>query len=103
MHVIPRDCDEMARLFGHETGDDVDKFAVCAWTRGPGGVPLLDACPVRFVGRVLDRRDLGDHTGYVLEPVLAEGRGTLRATTSASRTSRTSTRVTPPDPARSGW
>jgi flavin reductase (DIM6/NTAB) family NADH-FMN oxidoreductase RutF len=74
VHVIPRDRDEMARLFGHETGDAVDKFADCRWTPGPGDVPLLDACPVRFVGRILDRRDLGDHTGYLLEPVLAEGR-----------------------------
>ena len=30
-------------------------------TRGPGGVPLLDECPNRFVGRVLWRHDAGDH------------------------------------------
>jgi flavin reductase (DIM6/NTAB) family NADH-FMN oxidoreductase RutF len=35
------------------------------------GTPLLDDCPGRFLGAVLDRLDLGDHTGYVLEPVAA--------------------------------
>jgi flavin reductase (DIM6/NTAB) family NADH-FMN oxidoreductase RutF len=74
VHVIPRDRKEMAVLFGHETGDDVDKFADCTWSPGPGGVPMLDACPVRFVGQILERHDLGDHTGYVVAPVQAEGR-----------------------------
>jgi flavin reductase (DIM6/NTAB) family NADH-FMN oxidoreductase RutF len=73
VHLIPRERIDMAVLFGHETGDDVDKFADCRWTPGLGGVPLLDACPVRFVGRILDRVPLGDHTGYVLEPIAAEG------------------------------
>jgi flavin reductase (DIM6/NTAB) family NADH-FMN oxidoreductase RutF len=73
VHVIPRDRMDLAVLFGHETGDDVDKFADCHWTPGPGGVPLLDGCPIRFVGRILDRVSLGDHTGYVLEPIAAEG------------------------------
>ncbi len=73
VHLIPRERMDMAELFGHETGDEVDKFADCRWTPGPGGVPLLDACPVRFVGLILERVPLGDHTGYVLEPVAAEG------------------------------
>lgn len=73
VHLVPRARMDVAVLFGHETGDDVDKFADCQWTPGPGGVPLLDACPVRFVGRILDRVPLGDHTGYVLEPTVAEG------------------------------
>ncbi len=45
------------------------------WEPGPGGTPLLDACPNRFVGRVLERLDAGDHDAILLEPVLAE-RGT---------------------------
>ena len=40
--------------------------------RGPGGVPLLDECPNRFVGRVLWRVDAGDHDVFLLEPVTAE-------------------------------
>jgi flavin reductase (DIM6/NTAB) family NADH-FMN oxidoreductase RutF len=74
MHVVPRERIDLAVLFGHETGDDVDKFAECDWTPGPGDVPLLDACPARLAGRVLDRYALGDHTGYLLEPLIAEGR-----------------------------
>jgi hypothetical protein len=35
-------------------------------------VPLLDDCPNRFVGRVLWRRDAGDHDVYVLDPIAAE-------------------------------
>jgi flavin reductase (DIM6/NTAB) family NADH-FMN oxidoreductase RutF len=73
VHLIPRERMDLAVLFGHETGDEVDKFADCQWTPGPDGVPLLDACPVRFVGRIGDRVTLGDHTGYLLEAVVAEG------------------------------
>lgn len=74
VHAVPRRERELAALFGEATGDEIDKFERCAWTLGPGGVPLLDACPARFVGRVLERVSaLGDHTGYVLEPVAADG------------------------------
>lgn len=73
VHVVEPDDDQIAELFGGETGDDVDKFAQVAWTEGPGGVPLVAACPRRFVGRVLDSYDLGDHTGFLLDPVAAEG------------------------------
>jgi flavin reductase (DIM6/NTAB) family NADH-FMN oxidoreductase RutF len=72
VHFVPEDGDELAELFGGETGDDVDKFERCEWRPGPGGVPLLDGCPNRFVGRILDRVDFGDHVGMVLEPFLAE-------------------------------
>ena len=63
---------ELAELFGGETGDEVDKFERCEWQPGPGGVPLLDDCPNRFVGRILERVDFGDHVGLVLEPFMAE-------------------------------
>ena len=69
---MPEHATELAELFGGETGDEVDKFARCAWREGPGGVPLLDECPNRFAGRVLWRRDAGDHDLYLLEPVFAE-------------------------------
>jgi flavin reductase (DIM6/NTAB) family NADH-FMN oxidoreductase RutF len=55
-----------------ETGDDIDKFSRCAWHPGPGGVPLLEDCPNRFVGAVRDRIDAGDHVGFLLEPTEAE-------------------------------
>jgi flavin reductase (DIM6/NTAB) family NADH-FMN oxidoreductase RutF len=63
---------DMARLFGEETGDKIDKFERCAWHPGPDGVtPVLDACPNWFAGRVLRQADGGDHTAFVLEPVAA--------------------------------
>jgi flavin reductase (DIM6/NTAB) family NADH-FMN oxidoreductase RutF len=72
IHLVPEDATELAELFGGETGDEVDKFERCPWRPGPEGVPLLDDCPNRFVGRILERVDFGDHTGMVLEPIFAE-------------------------------
>jgi flavin reductase (DIM6/NTAB) family NADH-FMN oxidoreductase RutF len=72
VHFVPADQGALAELFGGVTGDVDDKFARCAWHEGPHGLPLLDACENRFVGRVLERLDLGDHVGHLLEPVWAE-------------------------------
>ncbi len=72
IHLVPEHATELAELFGGETGDELDKFERCEWRPGPGDVPLLDACPNRFVGRILERVDFGDHLGLVLEPFLAE-------------------------------
>jgi flavin reductase (DIM6/NTAB) family NADH-FMN oxidoreductase RutF len=71
VHCVPAGAPELAELFGGETGDEVDKFARCAWHEGPGGVPILDDCANWFVGRVLWRRDAGDHDAFLLEPVAA--------------------------------
>jgi flavin reductase (DIM6/NTAB) family NADH-FMN oxidoreductase RutF len=71
VHVPAHDQHDLAELFGGETDDEVDKFARCAWSEGPGGTPLLKT-PRRLVGRVLARHDLGDHVGFLLEPVTAE-------------------------------
>jgi len=72
IHLVPEDAGELAELFGGETGDEVDKFERCDWHEGPGGVPLLDGCPNRFLGRIIERVDFGDHVGMVLEPFAAE-------------------------------
>ncbi|NJC65257.1 flavin reductase [Planosporangium flavigriseum] len=64
---------ELAALFGAQTGDEVDKFARCSWRSGPSGVPILSDCPRHFVGEVLDRFPLGNHTGFLLRPQDAEG------------------------------
>jgi flavin reductase (DIM6/NTAB) family NADH-FMN oxidoreductase RutF len=66
---------DLAELFGSATGDDVDKFARCAWRPGPGGVPLLTDCPGHVVGDVLGTTDLGDHVGFLLAPLEAAGTG----------------------------
>ena len=76
VHFVPADAEDLAELFGGETGDEMDKFARCEWRPGPGGVPLLDRCDHRFVGSVQGHFDGGDHVGFLLAPVAAEhGRG----------------------------
>jgi flavin reductase (DIM6/NTAB) family NADH-FMN oxidoreductase RutF len=75
VHLLAADDRPTAELFGAETGDRVDKFAHCGWSAGPEGVPVLDAAIAWFVGRVLERIDLGDHVGHVLEPLPDVGRG----------------------------
>jgi flavin reductase (DIM6/NTAB) family NADH-FMN oxidoreductase RutF len=72
IHLVPENATDLAELFGGETGDEVDKFERCAWRPGPGDVPLLDDCPNRFVGRIIERADFGDHTGMVLDPFYAD-------------------------------
>jgi flavin reductase (DIM6/NTAB) family NADH-FMN oxidoreductase RutF len=63
----------LAELFGADSGDGIDKFARCSWTRGPDDVPLLDACPTRFVGRRVALLDAGpDHVCLILEPISAD-------------------------------
>jgi flavin reductase (DIM6/NTAB) family NADH-FMN oxidoreductase RutF len=70
-HVLSDDPGErqIAELFGGETGDATDKFESCAWHAGPCGVPLLDDIPNFFVGRVVERLDVGDHVGFLLDPI----------------------------------
>jgi flavin reductase (DIM6/NTAB) family NADH-FMN oxidoreductase RutF len=75
VHLVPHDADDLVDLFGGETGDDVDKFERADWHEGPEGLPILDRCGSWFVGRVLDRLDLGDHHGFLLEPIAAEHAG----------------------------
>jgi flavin reductase (DIM6/NTAB) family NADH-FMN oxidoreductase RutF len=72
VHFVPDGDDALAELFGGETGDEIDKFERCDWHEGPGGVPIVDACPNWFVGRVVARIDAGDHEAMVLEPVAAQ-------------------------------
>jgi flavin reductase (DIM6/NTAB) family NADH-FMN oxidoreductase RutF len=72
VHFVSADDGDLAELFGGETGDEVDKFESVAWHEGPGGVPIVEACPNRFVGRVVERLDAGDHEAIVLEPVAAQ-------------------------------
>jgi flavin reductase (DIM6/NTAB) family NADH-FMN oxidoreductase RutF len=72
VHCVPADAEDLARLFGGETGDKVDKFARVEWHEGPEGVPLLDRCTNWFAGRVLARLDAGDHDLFLLAPVAGE-------------------------------
>ena len=39
------------------------------WRAGPHDLPILDDATGWFVGEVLSRYDLGDHVGFLLNPV----------------------------------
>jgi flavin reductase (DIM6/NTAB) family NADH-FMN oxidoreductase RutF len=69
VHRLGEDQHRLAEVFGGETGDEVDKFAQVRWRPGPEGVPVLVDCPAYVVGRILDRHPVGDHVGFLLEPV----------------------------------
>jgi flavin reductase (DIM6/NTAB) family NADH-FMN oxidoreductase RutF len=76
IHFLTDGDRELAELFGAETGDDIDKFARTSWTPGPGGVPLLDACPHRLVGRRVTLIDEGgDHACFVSSPIRTDSDG----------------------------
>jgi flavin reductase (DIM6/NTAB) family NADH-FMN oxidoreductase RutF len=68
VHVLREDQEQLARLFGEQTGDEVDKFARCTWHDGPDGVPVLDNSDW-IAGRIIDRVDLGDHEGHLLDVI----------------------------------
>ncbi len=72
VHVLSRRHIGLAHLFGGQTGDRVDKFDHCSWHTGPEGMPILDDAVAWFVGKTLERFDLGDHIGYLLEPVAGD-------------------------------
>jgi flavin reductase (DIM6/NTAB) family NADH-FMN oxidoreductase RutF len=74
VHFPRRDDMALAELFGTGTGNEIDKFERCAWTPGPEGVPLLDDCPDRFVGRRTALMDPGaDHVCLMLAPIRTDG------------------------------
>jgi len=76
VHFLTRADRALAELFGGCTGDEVDKFGQCSWQEGEGGVPLLDDCPNRFVGRRAALLDSDtDHVCLVLEPISADHAG----------------------------
>lgn len=72
VHAVPGDRIDLARLFGSETGDETDKFERAPWFAGPEGVPLITGCPKWFVGRIIDRVDVGDHVGFLLSPMAGD-------------------------------
>jgi flavin reductase (DIM6/NTAB) family NADH-FMN oxidoreductase RutF len=78
VHLVPADAPELAELFGGATGDEVDKLSQCDWTPGPGGAPVLERCENWIAGRVLERVALGDHVGFLLEPIAGEASAAAR-------------------------
>ena len=72
VHFVPEDAEELAALFGGETGDETDKFSRCDWREGPDGAPILTALKDWFAGRILERLDFGDHQAFLLEPIAGQ-------------------------------
>jgi flavin reductase (DIM6/NTAB) family NADH-FMN oxidoreductase RutF len=68
VHRVEQDRKQLAELFGGETGDQIDKFALVRW-HAVDGVPVLDECACWFTGTILRRIDLGDHMGFLLQPL----------------------------------
>ena len=69
VHLLNVEQEDLARLFGAESGDELDKFSRCAWHDGRTGAPILDDCPVWIDGRVVATFDFGDHVGFQLDPI----------------------------------
>jgi flavin reductase (DIM6/NTAB) family NADH-FMN oxidoreductase RutF len=72
VHFVPQQAEELAVLFGGQTGDETDKFAQCEWQDGPAGVPVLTSLSDWFAGLILERLEFGDHWGLLLEPIEGE-------------------------------
>jgi flavin reductase (DIM6/NTAB) family NADH-FMN oxidoreductase RutF len=68
VHMLHDDAQDrsLARLFGEQTGHEVDKLAACHWKPGPDGVPVIQSCDW-FGGPIVSRVNLGDHVGFALD------------------------------------
>ncbi|OBH03468.1 MULTISPECIES: flavin reductase family protein [unclassified Mycobacterium] len=69
VHVLAQHQVVLAELFENDADDQADKFARCSWRAGPRGMPILDEAIAWFVGRTAYWIDIGDHVGYIVEPV----------------------------------
>jgi flavin reductase (DIM6/NTAB) family NADH-FMN oxidoreductase RutF len=67
VHVLRAGDEDLAQLFGAETGDAVDKFEDVDWYAGPDGCPVLARCDW-FAGSIIERVDAGDHVVFLLAP-----------------------------------
>ena len=69
LHLLGADQKELARVFGEETGDVVDKFAGLAWTTATTGAPVLADCAGWIDGSILGQVDAGDHQAFLVAVV----------------------------------
>ena len=93
LHLLGEDQLDMARLFGEETGDEVDKFADADWRIGATGAPLLADVSLALEGTILGHFSVGDHEAFLVRAVAGPGHGLL--------THRTSPRLHPGHPSSS--
>jgi flavin reductase (DIM6/NTAB) family NADH-FMN oxidoreductase RutF len=71
LHLLGRQQVELARLFGEQTGDVVDKFAAVDWRLGSTGAPLLVEAAVSMESQILGHFSVGDHEAFLLRGVRA--------------------------------
>jgi flavin reductase (DIM6/NTAB) family NADH-FMN oxidoreductase RutF len=71
LHLLGQHQVELARLFGEETGDVVDKFASVDWRLGSTGAPLLVDAAVSMEGHILGHFSVGDHEAFLMRAVRA--------------------------------
>jgi flavin reductase (DIM6/NTAB) family NADH-FMN oxidoreductase RutF len=75
LHLLGADQSALARLFGEETGDVVDKFASVDWRLGSTGAPLLVEAAVSLEGQVLGHFSVGDHEAFLVRAARAVSGG----------------------------
>jgi flavin reductase (DIM6/NTAB) family NADH-FMN oxidoreductase RutF len=75
LHLLGQDQVDLARLFGEETGDLVDKFASVDWRLGSTGAPLLVEAAVSMEGQVLGHFSVGDHEAFLMRAARAVAGG----------------------------
>jgi len=75
LHLLGGDQLALARVFGEETGDLVDKFASVDWRLGATGAPLLVDSAVSLEGQVLGHFPVGDHEAFLIRGVRAVSGG----------------------------
>ena len=75
LHLLGSDQADLARLFGEETGDEVDKFASCDWRLGSTGAPMLVDSAVSMEGHILRHDSAGDHEAFLVRGVRAVAGG----------------------------
>ncbi len=66
LHLLGTDQVDVARIFGEETGDLVDKFEQVDWRLGATGAPLLVDTAVSLEGTILGHFSVGDHEAFLL-------------------------------------
>jgi flavin reductase (DIM6/NTAB) family NADH-FMN oxidoreductase RutF len=69
LHLLGEDQVDVARLFGEETGDLVDKFASVDWRLGSTGAPLLVEAAISLEGQILGHFSVGDHEAFLMRAV----------------------------------
>ncbi len=69
LHLLGADQVDLARLFGEQSGDLVDKFASVDWRLGATGAPLLVDSAVTVESRILGHFPVGDHEAFLVQGV----------------------------------